>query len=362
MKKKELHNVVFDFSVAGATKGGVYVFAKNLIEELRKTNQISVQVFCTPFSSVGKKGLFRKINSLLRLFYRELIIIKQRKKTIFFFPAPEVPLLFLLLRKRNFIITIHDLYAWKNKRETTFYARLSQRVLPMLSRRALRIFTVSKFSKEDIVRYFKIPEDKVCVINNGLNELFLSAKGTPSEERRRYLLNVGALEPRKNIPFLVDIFNELKKRGLEDLKLLLTGGESWKEGDIFDKIEQSPYKKDIEILKYVPTEALPQLYRNAEAFIFPSYEEGFGIPVIESISQGTPVFVNKNSALQYFNDYGATVIDGYDLKIWADAIAHCVQNKVRVGKQYVDKVKQVYTWSNAAQSFISEINDIKSNK
>lgn len=361
MGKGESCNVIFDFSVAGATRGGVYVFAKNLIEELKASNKISIQVFSVPFSSVGKKGLFRKISSFLRLFYRELIVIKQHKNTIFFFPAPEVPLLFLLLRKRNFIVTIHDLYAWKNKKETTFYAQLSQRILPLISKRALRIFTVSKFSKEDIVRHFKVPESKICVINNGLDELFLSEKETPSKEQKSYLLNVGTLEPRKNITFLVDIFDELRKRGFDELKLLLTGGESWKEAEILNKIEQSPYRKDIEILKYVPMEVLPQLYGNAKAFVFPSYEEGFGIPIIESISQGTPVFVNKNSALQYFNDYGATVIDGYDLNVWADAVGYCIQNNLRIGTQYVDKVKQVYTWANVAQSFINEINDIKSN-
>ncbi len=355
------NKIVYDLSIAGATRAGVYVFAFNLFKELKKSDiKKEVVAFNNPFSAVNKKGLFRKINTLLRLLFNELIIFKGSSNDFFFFPAPEVPFS-ILLRKRKYGVTIHDLYTWKNRSSTTFFAKLKLKIMPMMIDRAEMIFTVSEFSKNEIIECFHIGEDKIKVIPNGLNINFSmsSNQKIPFEilKDKQYLLNVGSLEPRKNIQFLIKLFIYIKDNFVEqkDLKLVLTGGESWNSSDLIHNITTCKYRNDIHILGSIDDADLPFLYRYAQAMVFPSKAEGFGIPVIESLSQRTPVVVNNNTALSEFKEYGVIVIDNYDMEVWSTVINDIVKNKTRIKKENIGNLKGKYNWESSAKSFLESI-------
>ena len=119
-----------------------------------------------------------------------------------------------------------------------------------------------------------------------------------SQNPEKYLLYVGAIQPRKNLMTLVNAFERLKKREEnKTLKLVLVGEAAWKEGETFEKIERSPNKNDIVLTGKVDFENLPIFYQNAAIFIFPPLYEGFGIPVLEAMAAETPVVVANNSSL-----------------------------------------------------------------
>jgi len=356
-KKFKNKNIIFDMSIEGATRAGVYVFAYNIQKELSKQTKISVDTFKNPFSSIGKNGIIRKINSLLRLLYMEFIIFKGNKNDIFFFPAPEVPFLFLLFKKK-YIIVIHDIFAWKNQNETTFFARLKNKLLPLIAKKAYLIGTVSEFSKMDIVTKFQIKSDKILVLANGLDNNFKSDTEIKPLKRlanTNYILNVSSFEPRKNIIFLIDIFEYIKDKYNNNLKLVLTGGESWSSSKIFSKIANSKYKDEILILGNIPDESLPWLYKNAKIMVFPSKEEGFGIPVIESLSQKTPVIVHKNSALEIFEDYGVIVVNNYNISLWSDMIIDVINKNYRISDFFQNKVIETFSWKKSADTIIDRL-------
>ena len=353
-KTNQDKKVIYDMSVEGATKAGVYIFAKNINNELSKIDGLQLLTFYNPFNSIGKVGLHRKIFSLLRLLYMELIFFRGNKKDIFFFPAPEIPFLFLLFKK-NYIVTIHDIYSWKNKKDSTFFARIKNNFLILIAKKAFLIGTVSEFSKADIAKNFNIDIKKIFVINNGIHASVHSINlPIPQLINIKYLLNVGTLEPRKNIEFLIDVFENIKENYDKNLTLVLTGAESWASHKISTKISNSKYKDDILILGHVSNELLPWLYQNAQVLVFPSKEEGFGIPVIESLSQGTPVVVNKNSALASFEEFGATILDNYDIEIWSDTINSIIKNQTRVNESLSLNVIENFCWETSALK-ISEV-------
>tara|TARA_R110001606_G_scaffold178752_1_gene325432 strand:+ start:15708 stop:16787 length:1080 start_codon:yes stop_codon:yes gene_type:complete len=356
------NKIVYDKSVYGATRAGVYVFARGVLQALKKEGSIDIIEFDNPFSTVGKSGLARKISSLLRLLYSEFIVFFYRRKHLFFFPAPEMPILVALL-KLDYVITIHDLFTWKNTKKTTFFASAKQRLLPFYAKRAKYVLTVSEYSKAEIVDFFGICEDSIIICSNGLPEFFteddfLDEDYTINDDFP-YILFVGSSEPRKNLIYLVDVFDALNRQrsisGQKLVKLIMTCGETWTNNNLQQRIDLSPYRDFITITGQISESHKAELYRGAFATILPSLAEGFGIPVIESLAYGTPVFVHNNTALSIFSHYGAIVMDDYDSDLWAAKISDVIDCRKRVPQFYVEKVINTFTWQNSIKTIVEKV-------
>lgn len=159
--------------------------------------------------------------------------------------------------------------------------------------RADHVIAISRHTKEDIVRLYGYPADRVTSILLGASASSLAATDLPRGIPRPYILFVGTLEPRKNVARLVHAFSSL------DLPhaLVLAGAKGWRCDDVFHAIESSPRRSRIVWLDYVAPPLLGALYRNAEIFIYPSLYEGFGIPLLEAMTHGCPVITTRLSSL-----------------------------------------------------------------
>ena len=356
---KERKKIVVDLSVKGATLAGVYVFANNMQKEMRKISNTPILVYNNPFNAKSKKGLRRKVSSILRILYMEILVFFPKKKDIVFFPAPEVPFLFILF-KRNYVVTIHDLFSWKSPKATTFTAKWRNKLLPYVAKKSKLVCTVSEFSKRDISSLLDVDLDKILVIPNGLSENFLTSFDNKKhcKSNEGYILHVGSIEPRKNIAFLLEVFLLLKNNNNNNLKLILTGSESWNCHSVFQAIKSHRFSNDIIVKGYVDDDDLPVLYKNAKALVFSSIEEGFGIPVIEALSQGTPVLIHDNTALSEFEGYGATIIKKFDAIKWKQEIEIIINNSIRVSENNIMKVRNNFSWKLSAEVLIQKINSI----
>ena len=205
----------------------------------------------------------------------------------------------------NNIITIHDL-AFKLYPEyfSRKFATLYNLIVPRLAQRARHIITVSQHSKTDICKHFKIPQDKVTVAYNAVN-LEQSPKHRSSPYPWSYILAVGALEPRKNIPRLITAFLALSDK---NLRLVIVGKSDPR---VFNKIpnlktadKQSTAKmKRVVFTGYLKDPELADLYTHALGFCYPSLYEGFGLPPLEAQAHGCPVIVSDRSSLpEIFGD------------------------------------------------------------
>lgn len=179
------------------------------------------------------------------------------------------------------------------------------RYFPQYAQIGERIATVSEFSKQDIIQHYKIPQDRIDVVYNGVDHAFFQPAPEAEREKIRqtvaqgnpYFLFVGGLYPRKNLIELVNAFELYCERYPGSEHLVLAGSGNNRTQPLLDKIAASPVKDRIHLPGRIASKDLPALLSAAEALTFVSSFEGFGLPVLEAQCCGTPVITSPNSAL-----------------------------------------------------------------
>lgn len=174
-------------------------------------------------------------------------------------------------------------------------------------KRADFIITISEFSKQEIVKYMNVDAGKVKVVPCGV-DLSVYRKGITIEQvesvkkkfkiDRSYFLYLGTLEPRKNVPLIIEAYRDLKERVKFSIpKLVIAGKKGWGYEAIFESVQNYGLNKDVAFIGYVTEEEKTILLKNAVCFVFPSLYEGFGIPPLEAMACGTPVIVSDQASL-----------------------------------------------------------------
>ena len=190
------------------------------------------------------------------------------------------------------------------------------------------IISDSYSTKNDLIENYSIPHEKITTVHLGKSENFspkISNK-IPSLLKNLncypYLLSVCTLEPRKNLQGVIEAFLIMKEnnKSFNDLKLVLTGAPGWKNDSIYDIYEQSVYKNDIIFTGYLNDNDLYETYRYASAFIYPSFYEGFGLPILEAMASGVPVVTSSNSSLTEVGGESVIYVDPSDIGSIADGI------------------------------------------
>ncbi|MBP9751692.1 MAG: glycosyltransferase family 4 protein [Candidatus Moranbacteria bacterium] len=219
-------------------------------------------------------------------------------------------------------VTAHDLsfeaypetFSWKQR---IWHYLVNPR---RLFRRADRIFSVSRSTKDDLETRYGIRPSKIEVIPSGVDTRFHEydrndPKLVEIKDKYalpyRFILYLGAFEPRKNIVSIVRAFSALRKARhpeLEKLSLVLAGVSGWKEDEIREEIERSPFRGNIILPGFVEDEDKPALYNLASLFAYPSFYEGFGFPPLEALACGVPVVTSNSSSLpEIVGDAGVLV-------------------------------------------------------
>jgi glycosyltransferase involved in cell wall biosynthesis len=195
--------------------------------------------------------------------------------------------------------------------------------------RAARIITVSEASKRDILRYFQIPESRIDVIYNAIDDRFWVPPDPDQMERvrERYQLNApfilyaGNIKPHKNLERLIEAFHLLRHdEALKDVQLLIIGDEISKYAMLRRAVHRHKLHKHVRFFGFVSNETLAALYRLAAVFVFPSLYEGFGLPPLEAMASGTPVITSNVSSLPEVVGDAALMIDPYEPSAIADAM------------------------------------------
>jgi glycosyltransferase involved in cell wall biosynthesis len=231
------------------------------------------------------------------------------------------------------VVTVHDLsflrFPELFKRPNRLYLGAVTR---MSVARARKVIAVSGSTKRELVELLGVPAGRVEVIPNGLEPLF---RPLPREEverfRRarglpeRFILHIGTLEPRKNVPLLVRAYARLRRQGLPHA-LVLAGGKGWLYDAIFAEVQARGLAADVFFPGFLPVEEQPLWYNAAAAFAYPSLYEGFGLPPLESMACGTPVVVANSSSLpEVVGEAGLTVDPGDEAGL-ADALGGLIED------------------------------------
>ena len=166
--------------------------------------------------------------------------------------------------------------------------------------RARRIITISESSRQDVHRFLGVPLERIDVVVPGVDSVYqpLPPKVVADFKQKqgldRFVLHVGTLQPRKNIPVLIEAF---ARQNDPTLKLVLVGGKGWLYDEIFRQVQALGLEERVVFTGYVPDDELPLWYNAAELLVFPSVYEGFGLPVVEAMACGTPVIASNSSSI-----------------------------------------------------------------
>ena len=196
----------------------------------------------------------------------------------------------------SFIHYPGDLPFWNKKYVNYFF--------PKFARKAAKIITVSKYSKEDIKKSLGIKDDKIRVAYNGIGEVFHPISEEEKEQTRskftegkKYFLFVSALHPRKNVTRLFQAFDLFKSETNSDTKLLMVGEKYWWNKEIKQVFDEMEYQQEVVFTGHIQSEELNKIYGSALALTYVSYFEGFGIPLVEAMRCELPIIASDKTSL-----------------------------------------------------------------
>ena len=259
-----------------------------------------------------------------------------------------------------FVNVVHDLAIIRMPEFFNIGKRASQRpLLPLIVRRAAAVGTVSAASRRDIVELLGVPEHRVLMLPGAPHPA--CRVPLPAEvERvrrayglsRRYIVSVGTLEPRKNLPTLLRAFDRLRTQAeTADLDLVVIGGRGWRDRELRAEIASRLASGRLHTLGYVPEGDLVALYGGAEVLAYPSHFEGFGLPVVEAMACGTPVVTTDVPALREVSGGAAVLVPLGDELALADAVADMVRDpEVRAAARAKGLARaKTFSWEASAE-------------
>jgi glycosyltransferase involved in cell wall biosynthesis len=265
---------------------------------------------------------------------------------VLFIPAHTVP----IIHARNTIVVIHGLEYEFCPEAYSFWGRIYMRfVIKNSCRWAKKIIAVSENTKKDLVKLYKVSSDKIKVVHNGAS---INNQDTGYKiQDTKYLLFIGRLEKRKNILGIVEAFEILKEKYNIPHKLILAGSPGYGFAEVKHKIQNSRYKNDIILKGFVSDGEKFELLRNAEVFLFPSFYEGFGLPIVEAQSAGAPVVTSNISSMPEVADSSAVLVDPNNPREIAEAAYKLISDenfRSDIANRGLKNVKR-FSWDKCAE-------------
>ncbi|WP_299586437.1 glycosyltransferase family 1 protein [uncultured Microbulbifer sp.] len=274
---------------------------------------------------------------------------------LFWSPRHHLPL--CLGSSVSKVLTVHDL-VWQRFPETMprLGLQLERMLMPPAVKLADSVIAVSRSTASELRQSFPACAEKIVTIYEAP---FLEVADTPSP-LGEYFLFVGTIEPRKNLKRLLDAYSSYRKEIAGPLPLKICGGKGWGLPELQGKIRELGLEESIELLGYVADDQLPKLYREARALLIPSLYEGFGLPIVEAYSQGTPVLTaNLGAMAEVAGDAALTVNPASTTEI-ARALTLLTQDREKVSELQLRALQRAekFSWDKAAAETLSLVESI----
>lgn len=225
------------------------------------------------------------------------------------------------------VVTVHDLAAYRHPESHSFVKRWYFRSMIRAARRADRILTLAPSVRDDVVSTLRVPADRVDVVPHGVDDAFRPlGENVPGDRALEdyglthpFVLYVGELSARKNLERLIEAAERLA--GSIPMMVALVGPMGRGAGRLRARIASSPLRGRIRVMGYLSPSDLIALYRAADVFVYPSFYEGFGLPVLEAMACGTPVIISDRQAMTEVAGDAALRFDATSAEALADVLA-----------------------------------------
>lgn len=357
-------------------QGGISRFTKNFLRVLKQMKEKDLEIFLF-HKSPGTKPvdqLFPDITPpqsryLPASFSSRIIPLRLHRRglDIIHYPSEDLSP-FFWLGGRKIIVTVHAAAL----HSLPYHLRpQAQPLFWWLSLRYLHgfidyVLTDSEFAKKELIKYYKIPEEKIRVVHLGVNHDCFHPVPVGEESssylekkygvKRPYILDVcSSFQALKNIPNLIHAFNLIRKRYRKHQLVIAGKGGGWREEKTGQAIVQCGLEKKVNLAGYIEEKDLPLLYSAADLLVFPSFYEGFGFPVLEAMSCGCPVITSAVSSLPELVGQSAILINPHDYQEIAAAMERLLARpdlRKRL-KNSGRRRAQLFSWEKTAHEILN---------
>ena len=322
-------NAALSSAREGYRQTGISRYISELVEGLERIKDPKDEVLL-----FGQKTGPIKENPMARILWEQSLLpvnIATRRLSVFHTPIGAVP----LLSVAPTVVTVHDLAFLKFPDQLPSSRRKWLIAATRMSaRHAGKIITVSEATARDLREWLNVPESKIQAIPLATSGKVERVEGASLdmfrlkwEIDRPYVVAVGTLEPRKNLPTLLRAFAKIKDD--VDHQLVLVGPEGWLTGELKSTLEELELGDRVRLTGFVSDEELGGWYSGADLLAFPSYYEGFGLPAIEAMNCGTPVLSSDNSVFPEVVGDAGVMIPADDVDVWAETMRDLLRDESR---------------------------------
>lgn len=282
------------------------------------------------------------------------LLLKKYKADVFVSPDGFCS----LFTKVPQVLVLHDLAFLHHpefiaKHHLFFYKHYT----PKFLRRAKVVATVSEFSRKDIIKKYGVSNEKILNVGSAAKDIFKPVDWDRRElikeayaDGYEYFVFVGGIHPRKNLMNLLKAFSLFKQRQHTNMKLLVIGRLAWKYDETLQKLKTYKYRDEVKMLGYLPDDELASVVAAAYALVFPSYFEGFGVPILEAFQSGVPVITSNTSSMLEVSGEAALFADPNDPNEIADQLKRIFKDEP-LRNQLIEQGKvqaQKYNWQKTA--------------
>jgi len=293
--------------------------------------------------------------------WKEIGLFFAPKADIYIFNTPIIPVLF---RPKKTIVLVAD-FAYKYFKPETFKKRLKSIILHLLAfyslKRADKIVAISNFTKQEIIKFFNIPDSKIEVIYHGVGNICFN-KPKAIDVKKPFFLFIGGTKERKNTLGVVKAFCLFKKKYGSNHKLIIVGKTG---GDYFNKIltliKKEHLEEEVIFPGFVSNQQLAYLYKKAEALVFPSLLEGLSFVVLEAMNYGLPVITSNQGALVESGGDAALLVDPKNPSEISEAMYRLISDR-KLRRTLIEKGFERcknFSWKKTAEKFSKIINSLK---
>ena len=364
----KLIKVAIDIRDLQIAASGARTYLESLIIEFKKEHPgFKFYFFDGKIKAYTGHHLALKIQEQLNYFLWKQIILPFKSKRlgcqVLFCSDFMVPYFSLGIKT---IPVFHDAFFWEYPQHYNKYWLLFFRNLGLAAaKKSAYVVTPTKYASNQLSKYTGLSQVKIAVIgeapktidtSRNENEISIIVKQILNLD---YILHLGTLEKRKNLPALIRAFKIVKSNGFPNLKLVLVGKASNKitlddSAAIIDAIEQEQLSKDVVLTGYLNDEDVQKIYQKAKLYVFPSINEGFGIPVLEAFKYRVPLAIANNTCLPEVAGLGAISFNPFDIIEIAQTIT-LILNDEALRHAYIEKGNeqlQNYSWEKTAKSLM----------
>jgi glycosyltransferase involved in cell wall biosynthesis len=263
------------------------------------------------------------------------------------------------------VLVVHDLAflhypKFIQKHQLYFYKRYT----PKFLKKANIVATISQYSKQDIMKHYNLAESKIINVGSAAKEIF---KPIDSQQREivkeqyaggnEYFVFVGGMHPRKNLLNLLKAFSIFKKWQKTNMKLVVAGRKSWMYEDTLEKLKTYKYRNEVIMLDYLPEDELAKVVAAAYALVYPSFFEGFGVPILEAMQCDVPVLTSSSGSMPAIGADAALYADPSSPQEIADNMKRIFKDE-KLRSELIEKGREraaVYSWNRTAELMWSAI-------